>query len=80
MLPIAAPDSQTRIIGVASGKGGVGKSTVTVNLGAALHLMGFDVAILDCDIYGFSVPGWWASKGAGPWSSTARSSPFRPTG
>ena len=59
-------DSPTRIIGVASGKGGVGKSTVTVNLGAALHAMGFDVAILDCDIYGFSVPRMVGVEGRRP--------------
>ncbi len=64
--PIAAADSRTRIIGVASGKGGVGKSTVTVNLGAALHRMGFDVAILDCDIYGFSVPRMMGIEGRRP--------------
>lgn len=64
--PIAAPDSPTRIIGVASGKGGVGKSTVTVNLAAALHRMGFDVAILDCDIYGFSIPRMVGIEGRRP--------------
>lgn len=65
-VPIAGPDSTTRIIGVASGKGGVGKSTVTVNLAAALHSMGFDVAILDCDIYGFSIPRMVGIEGRRP--------------
>jgi ATP-binding protein involved in chromosome partitioning len=51
------PRSKTRILGIASGKGGVGKSSVTVNLAVALARMGLDVGILDADVYGFSVPG-----------------------
>ena len=50
------PRSKTRILGISSGKGGVGKSSVTVNLGVALARMGYDVGILDADVYGFSVP------------------------
>ncbi len=50
------PDSLTRVIAVASGKGGVGKSTVTVNLAAALARMGHRVGIIDADVYGFSIP------------------------
>ena len=55
-----APDTQiplnTRILAIASGKGGVGKSSVTVNLAAALASVGHTVGVLDADIWGFSIP------------------------
>ena len=50
------PRSKTRVLGISSGKGGVGKSSVTVNLAVALARSGYDVGILDADVYGFSVP------------------------
>ena len=55
-IPFARPDSLTRVYAIASGKGGVGKSTVTVNLAAALAARGLSVGVLDADIYGFTVP------------------------
>jgi ATP-binding protein involved in chromosome partitioning len=48
--------SRTRLIGISSGKGGVGKSSVTVNLAVALARLGHRVGVLDADVYGFSVP------------------------
>ena len=56
-IPFNAEDSLTRVYAVASGKGGVGKSSVTVNLACALAARGLRVGIVDADIYGFSVPG-----------------------
>ena len=50
------PGSTTRVVGISSGKGGVGKSSVTVNLAVALARAGQRVGILDADVYGFSVP------------------------
>src|SRR5699024_7344137 len=49
-------DNDTKFLAIASGKGGVGKSTVTVNIGVALARLGKKVGIVDADIYGFSVP------------------------
>ena len=55
-VPFAEPSSLTQVLAVASGKGGVGKSSVTVNLAAALAAAGQKVGVLDADIYGHSVP------------------------
>jgi ATP-binding protein involved in chromosome partitioning len=55
-IPFAEPGSLTRVYCVASGKGGVGKSSVTVNLAAAMAARGLSVGVLDADIYGHSVP------------------------
>ena len=55
-VPFAKPGSLTRVYAVASGKGGVGKSSVTVNLAAAMAADGLRVGVVDADVYGFSVP------------------------
>jgi metal-sulfur cluster biosynthetic enzyme len=56
VIPFAQPGSLTRVYCVASGKGGVGKSSVTVNLAAALAAKGMSVGVVDADIYGHSIP------------------------
>jgi ATP-binding protein involved in chromosome partitioning len=60
------PDSLTRIYAVTSGKGGVGKSTLTANLGVALAARGLRVGIVDADVFGFSIPGILGIDGAKP--------------
>jgi ATP-binding protein involved in chromosome partitioning len=55
-IPFAQPGSLTRVFAIASGKGGVGKSSVTVNMAAAMAARGLRVGVVDADIYGFSVP------------------------
>jgi ATP-binding protein involved in chromosome partitioning len=55
-IPFAKPGSLTRVYAVASGKGGVGKSSVTVNLAAAMAAKGLKIGVVDADIYGHSVP------------------------
>ena len=56
VIPFAQPGNLTKVFAVGSGKGGVGKSTVTANLAAAMAKNGVKVGILDADIYGFSIP------------------------
>jgi len=55
-VPFARPGSLTRVYAVASGKGGVGKSSVTVNVAVAMAARGLKVGVVDADIYGFSIP------------------------
>ena len=55
-IPITTAGPRTRVIGIASGKGGVGKSSVTVNVAVALAAKGHKVGLLDADVYGFSIP------------------------
>jgi ATP-binding protein involved in chromosome partitioning len=56
VIPFAQPSSLTRVYAVASGKGGVGKSSVTVNLAVAMAARGLSVGVLDADIHGHSIP------------------------
>jgi ATP-binding protein involved in chromosome partitioning len=55
-IPFADPASRTRVLLIASGKGGVGKSSLTANLGVALAQRGRSVAVVDADVWGFSIP------------------------
>jgi len=63
VIPFSQPTSLTQVFAVASGKGGVGKSSVTVNLAAALAAAGHKVGVIDADIYGHSVPRMFACTG-----------------
>ncbi|SHG34975.1 Mrp/NBP35 family ATP-binding protein [Streptoalloteichus hindustanus] len=63
VIPFAQPGSLTRVYCVASGKGGVGKSSVTVNLAAAMAARGLSVGVVDADIYGHSIPRMLGSTG-----------------
>jgi ATP-binding protein involved in chromosome partitioning len=65
-IPFAKPGSLTRVYAVASGKGGVGKSSLTVNLAAAMAAAGLSVGLLDADIYGHSTPRMLGVEGMRP--------------
>ena len=65
-IPFARPDSLTRVFAIASGKGGVGKSSLTANLAVALAARGQRVGILDADVYGHSIPRILGMLGARP--------------
>lgn len=56
VIPFSQPDNLTRIYAITSGKGGVGKSSMTANLALSLAMQGLKVGVLDADIYGFSIP------------------------
>ncbi|HEY3436200.1 MAG TPA: P-loop NTPase [Actinotalea sp.] len=56
VIPFSQPGNLTRVYAVASGKGGVGKSSVTANLAVAMAAAGLKVGVLDADVYGFSIP------------------------
>ncbi|MDP8970992.1 MAG: Mrp/NBP35 family ATP-binding protein [Actinomycetota bacterium] len=56
VIPFAQPDARTKVLAVASGKGGVGKSSITANLAVALAREGHEVGVLDADIWGYSIP------------------------
>ncbi|WP_346265966.1 Mrp/NBP35 family ATP-binding protein, partial [Glycomyces rutgersensis] len=64
VIPFNLPESRTRVFAIASGKGGVGKSSMTVNLAAALAQKGLSVGVADADIYGHSIPRMLGVEGA----------------
>ncbi|WP_062069771.1 Mrp/NBP35 family ATP-binding protein [Demequina sediminicola] len=63
VIQFTQPGNMTRVYAIASGKGGVGKSTVTANLAAAMAADGLKVGVLDADIFGFSIPGMLGVEG-----------------
>ncbi|MDO5743618.1 MAG: Mrp/NBP35 family ATP-binding protein [Micrococcaceae bacterium] len=64
--PFSDPASLTRVIAIASGKGGVGKSSLTANLACAMAADGLRVGLIDADVHGFSIPGLLGIPGAKP--------------
>lgn len=66
------PDSLTRVIAVTSGKGGVGKSSITANLAVSLAERGLDVGLIDADVFGFSIPGIMGLSSEGVTASPTR--------
>ena len=62
-VPFNRPDSLTKVYAIASGKGGVGKSSITANLAVSLAQSGVRVGVVDADIYGFSIPGMLGLSG-----------------
>ena len=65
-VPFRDPNSLTRVIGIASGKGGVGKSSLTANLACAMAADGLRVGLIDADVHGFSIPGLLGIPGVKP--------------
>jgi ATP-binding protein involved in chromosome partitioning len=63
VIPFARLDSDTKVLAIASGKGGVGKSSITVNLAVSLALQGHEVGVLDADIWGYSIPRMMGAAG-----------------
>ncbi len=66
VIPFTQPGNLTRVYAVTSGKGGVGKSSITANLAVGLANLGLEVGVLDCDIYGFSIPRMLGVEGEQP--------------
>ncbi|MCI5826342.1 MAG: Mrp/NBP35 family ATP-binding protein [Arcanobacterium sp.] len=64
VIPFAQPGSLTRVYAISSGKGGVGKSSMTVNLATSMAAQGLNVGVVDADIYGFSIPQMLGVKNA----------------